>query len=125
MSGDPYPKSVQLARGERRYHRKVAGPKRWQQIIDAKIAGRPCRVCPSRTLVDPAHLIGRGQGGPDSEWNVIPLCRIHHAAFDAHNYETCRAVCASLTDQEYAGLVEFAGEGVFESRFKIRYERVA
>ena len=48
MTGDvtPFPKSVQLARGERRYKRKVASPKQWQAISEAKRG--PCRVCSDR-----------------------------------------------------------------------------
>lgn len=122
MSGDPYPKTRQLARGERRYTRKVAGPKRWQQIAAAK-QGR-CRVTGAPPPNQLAHIIGRAQGGPDSEWNIIPLSQTAHVLFDAREPETCRIVCQSLTDQEYAGLVAFGGEQVFERRFGIRYERV-
>lgn len=28
--------------------------------------------------IDPAHVISRGAGGPDEEFNVMPLCRKHH-----------------------------------------------
>ena len=38
----PYTKSQQLARGAKRYRRKVASPKQWQAIIAAKVG--PCRV---------------------------------------------------------------------------------
>lgn len=123
LSGRPYSKDQQLSRGEKRYHRKVAGPKRWQQIVDSKQG--PCRVCGAPPPNDPAHIIGRGQGGPDSEWNVLPLCREHHSQFDAREPKVCRAVCETLNDREYAGLIAFAGENVFERRFGIRYERAA
>lgn len=121
MAGDPYPKTKQLARAERRYHRKVAGPKRWAQIAAAKQG--PCRVCSTAPPNELAHLIGRAQGGHDSEWNIVPLCRLHHSLFDMRDAAVCRTICESLTDQEYAGLVEFAGEHVFERRFGIRFER--
>ena len=39
----PDPKARTLARGPRRYRRKVASPKQWQAIQSAKLA--PCRVC--------------------------------------------------------------------------------
>ena len=39
----PYPKAQQLARGERRYRRKVASAKQWQRIAAEKQG--PCRVC--------------------------------------------------------------------------------
>lgn len=29
--------------------------------------------------VDPAHVITRAAGGPDEDWNLIPLCRKHHS----------------------------------------------
>lgn len=119
----PYSKSTQLARGERRFHRKVASPKRWAVIADEKQG--PCRVCGAAAPNELAHLIGRAQGGPDRSWNIAPLCRLHHALFDQRDATVCRTVCESLTDEEYAGLVEHAGENVFEARFGIKYERAA
>lgn len=123
VSGKPYPKAVQLARSERRYVRKVASPKRWQQIADAKQG--PCRATGAPPPNDLAHIIPRSEGGPDSEWNIVPLAREPHRLFDARDPETCRKVLASLTDHEYAGLIKFGGEGVFERRFRIRFEDVA
>lgn len=29
--------------------------------------------------VDPAHIRSRGSGGPDEEFNLVPLCRRHHS----------------------------------------------
>ena len=29
-------------------------------------------------MVDPAHIVSRGAGGPDLEFNIIPLCRREH-----------------------------------------------
>lgn len=37
-----------------------------------------CVAC-GRTGCDPHHLISVKSGGPDSEFNVIPLCRMHHS----------------------------------------------
>ncbi len=37
----------------------------------------PCAVC-GRPGCDPAHIKSVGAGGPDAEFNVIPLCRRHH-----------------------------------------------
>src|SRR5581483_8428162 len=90
MAGEPYPKETQLSRGERRYTRKVASPKRWQQIIDAK--GDECRICTfirdhpenaaemGLTLdqdkglsVSYHHLVPRGIGGSDTEANIVPI----------------------------------------------------
>lgn len=123
MAGAPYPKSLQTARAERRYVRKVASPKRWQALADAKQG--PCRVTGAQPPNDLAHLIPRSEGGPDAEWNLVPLAREPHRLFDARDPETCCIVCAALTDDEYAGLVAFGGEAVFERRFGIRFEEVA
>ena len=38
---------------------------------------RHCVVC-NRRGCDPCHIKSKGAGGPDEEWNIIPLCRIHH-----------------------------------------------
>jgi hypothetical protein len=42
------------------------------------VKSHPCTACGSRREVDPAHVRGRGAGGGDEEWNVMPLCRLHH-----------------------------------------------
>ncbi len=38
----------------------------------------PCLVCKSIPS-DPAHVKARGSGGSDDPFNIIPLCRTHHA----------------------------------------------
>lgn len=38
---------------------------------------KPCAVC-GRGPSDPAHIKTRGSGGPDADFNVMPLCRLHH-----------------------------------------------
>jgi len=40
--------------------------------------GMRCLACRFRGC-DPHHLISRGAGGPDEVWNILPVCRIHHA----------------------------------------------
>ena len=82
---EPFPKSRQLARGERRYRRKVASPKQWQAIIAAKQG--PCRVCVQPIgngydlePVELHHLVSRAQGGDDLEDNIVPLHRFCHDA---------------------------------------------
>ena len=47
-----------------------------------RVHGAPCIVCGARTRVDPAHLVPRGVGGCDDALCVVPLCRIHHRAYD-------------------------------------------
>ena len=39
---------------------------------------RSCLVC-SAQKVDLDHIKTRGAGGSDDEWNLQPLCRLHHA----------------------------------------------
>jgi hypothetical protein len=70
-----------------------------------------------------AHLLGRGQQAPDSEWNVVPLCMTCHPLFDGYHKPTLLLVAQSLTDQECAGLIEWGGEGVIERRFGVVYAR--
>ena len=47
-----------------------------------EIKKKPCLVClcppgPFK-LVDPSHLRSKGAGGPDTDWNVVPMCRECH-----------------------------------------------
>ena len=48
----------------------------------AAVAGRPCIVCGAESRVDPAHLISRSLGGCGEPACCIPLCRVHHRAYD-------------------------------------------
>lgn len=127
LDGDAQPdsKERQLSRGERRYTRKVASPKRWQQIIDAKRG--PCKVCGATSGVSYHHLIPRSQGGSDSESNVVPLCGSGttgcHGRIEARDPEAGMALALSLTDAEYAYMVEHGGEDVLERRLGIVYTR--
>lgn len=90
---EPYPKSTQLARGERRYRRVVASPKQWQAIIAAKRG--PCRVCKQGGVMQMHHLVSRGAGlGDDVADNLVPLC------FDCHALVTDRKPGALLTLEE-------------------------
>jgi hypothetical protein len=43
-----------------------------------KIKSLPCLVCGSKE-VDVCHVKSRGSGGGDDVWNLMPLCRTHHA----------------------------------------------
>lgn len=42
-----------------------------------KTVGR-CTACNNKGDLDLHHLISRGAGGPDSEENLMPLCRLCH-----------------------------------------------
>ena len=109
MSGDPYSKERQLARGERRYRRKVASAKDWQRIIAAKQG--PCRVCvrPLANGGTPAHaphrvqfhhLVARIHGGDDLEENIVPVCLECHDFVTRGEPHALHALEASLTDSE-------------------------
>jgi 5-methylcytosine-specific restriction endonuclease McrA len=119
---EPYPKSRQLARGERRYHRKVASKAQWQRIIQAKQA--PCRVCR-----DPAsngsvhasiqfhHLVPRSAGGDDVADNIVPLCSDCHGLVTLRNPLLLDVLARNLTDAEYAYVIGKMGEGALERLF--------
>lgn len=48
-----------------------------------KVVGRWCIVCLRTTGVTPAHLVPRSLGGCDHPDCVVPLCWLHHRAYDA------------------------------------------
>jgi 5-methylcytosine-specific restriction endonuclease McrA len=119
----PYPKSSQLARGERRYRRKVASPKQWQAIEAAKRG--PCRVCKDapRMLIELHHVVPRDRHGDDVADNIVPLCPDCHHGVELREPAHCRLMLTRLTDAEYAYAVGKGGEGVFERVYGIEYGR--
>jgi len=128
MAGEPYPKSRQLARGERRYRRKVASPKQWQAIIEEKTG--PCRVCGSVAengrvfgLIEHHHIVARAHGGDDVPENIVPLCPDCHGEITRRNLLTVSSLLASLSDAEYSYAVTKMGEGYFERAYGLRFER--
>ena len=107
---EPFPKSRQLARGERRYRRKVASPKQWQAIIAAKQG--PCRACVNVQgngrdlgIVEFHHLVPRDLGGDDVADNIVPLHSYCHGLVTDRAAPFLRAVADSLTDAERAYIV--------------------
>lgn len=48
-----------------------------QALLD-RVREQPCAACGAPGPSDPSHLISRGAGGPDAEWNVAPHCRRCH-----------------------------------------------
>lgn len=48
----------------------------------AAVAGRPCIACGATQGIDPAHLIPRSLGGCGDPLCVVPVCRVHHRAYD-------------------------------------------
>jgi hypothetical protein len=48
-----------------------------------KIVGAACIVCQQTKGITPAHLAPRSLGGCDHPDCVVPLCWLHHRAYDA------------------------------------------
>lgn len=125
---EPYPKAKQLARGERRYRRKVASPKQWQAIIAAKQG--PCRVCSTPTSngfdigkVEFHHVVARVHGGEDKADNIVPIHRFCHGMVTARSPGHCKQLLGSLSDAEYAYMIERGGEDYPERAYGVTYTR--
>jgi 5-methylcytosine-specific restriction endonuclease McrA len=128
LSGEPFPKSRQLARGQKRRHRFMANEKQWQVL--ARTKGGPCRVCLTSasngrvySKIQLHHVVARSQGGDDYAANLVPVCPDCHRLLHNREPDTCRRLVESLTDAEYAYAVEKAGEAVWERVYGITYER--
>jgi len=117
VSGEPFPKASQLARGERRYRRKIASPKQWQAIIAAK--GKRCRLCASPAWIQYHHLVPRDRYGDDVEDNIVPLCLVDHELVTRAHRLALYRLGESLTDAEYAYVVAKLGEGGMERLFGV------
>jgi len=124
----PFPKSAQLARGARRYRRKIASPKQWQAIIAAKTG--PCRCClvpggngRSRSDITFHHLVSREDHGDDVPDNIVPLCTFHHGEITARHGGYEYRLLSTLTDAEYSYMIERGGEDYPERAYGIRYAR--
>jgi len=125
---DPYPKEKQLARGERRYRRKVASPKQWQSIIAAKRG--LCRVCRGgeqsvRGPIEFHHVVARAHGGDDVADNIVPIHAGCHGRITRRDYGAAEVLLRFLSDAEYAYMIERGGEDYPERAYGIRYERGA
>lgn len=128
MSGEPFPKAQQLARGARRYRRFTASAKQWQVLAQTK--NGPCRVCLTSasnghvySKIQLHHVVSRAQGGDDYAANLVPVCPNCHRLLHNREPEACRALCASLTDSEYAYALQKCGESFFERAYGIEYGR--
>jgi 5-methylcytosine-specific restriction endonuclease McrA len=130
LDGDakPRPKSAQLARGQRRYRRKVASPKQWQAIIAEKQG--PCRVCVTLSgnghdtgLVQMHHIVSREDFGDDVADNIVPLHAPCHDRVTRRKSLAALALLTSLSEAEYAYAVTKAGEDYFERAYGVTYSR--
>ena len=52
-----------------------------------KIVGRWCVVCQQTRGITPAHLTPRSLGGCDDPLCMVPLCWLHHRAYDTGRLE--------------------------------------
>lgn len=63
----------------------------FQRIEDRKLLDtyhdRACLACGARPS-DPCHIRSRGAGGPDTPWNLVPLCRRHHTEQHTIGWDT-------------------------------------
>ena len=120
---EPFPKSAQLARGPKRYRRKVASAKQWEALSAAKMG--PCRVCSARTptVMQLHHLVTRNDFGDDIADNLVPVCWDCHEALHKRAAAICRLLLSRLSDAEYAYMVQRGGEDYAEREYGIRYER--
>ncbi len=125
MSGEPHPKSSQLARGPQRTSCRRATKQEWAAIAKAKQG--PCRVCvrPGSNgsywrKIELHHLVPRSWGGDDTEDNIVPLCLYCHARVTAYEPDgVLAALAASLTDAEYVYCSGKLGEGAMERLFGV------
>lgn len=124
LNGDahPFPKVVQLARGTGRYRRRVASPKQWAAIREAKLDR--CRVCGNLGGLHLHHLVPRDWHGDDLADNLVPLCSYCHPQVTMLREHAVHALLTSLSDAEYAYAVGKAGEAAFERIYGLRYARV-
>ena len=118
----PFPKSAQLARGERRYRRKVASAKRWQALWAEK--GGPCRICQARgPVLQLHHLVTREDHGDDVADNLVPVCHDCHHGIHLREPAHGRLLLTRLSDAEYSYMVQRGGEDYPERAYGIEYQR--
>jgi hypothetical protein len=53
----------------------------------------------------------------------VPLCAEDHRRVTAYDRAACAALRRSLSDDEYAYAVEFLGEGRFEAKYPVNWEK--
>lgn len=105
MSGEPFPKSRQLERGERREYRFRANRAQWKILRETKVG--PCRVCHDPAANGHVHgriklhrLIPRDFGGDDFAANLVPLCPNCYELVEHRDPPTVLLMLASLTGRE-------------------------
>ena len=69
---------------------------------------RACVICGFSRAVDGAHIVAAMDGGPRTEWNIVPLCPNHHRLYDR----------AGLLPEEEDLLAPFVGKAEARCRQK-------
>jgi 5-methylcytosine-specific restriction endonuclease McrA len=121
----PHPKPARLPR--KPYRRQVASRKQWARIVAEKTG--PCRVCGSvengrvESKIQLHHVVSRSHGGADTADNIIPLCLRCHDAITRREPLPSYGLLLTLTDAEYAYMIERGGELYAERAYGLRYAR--
>lgn len=94
----------------------------WKQLHARK--GGVCRLaglggCDLEARYELHHLASRARGGPNEAWNLCALCPAHHGLVTREDPAALRALAERLTDEEYAGLIEWGGETVLTRLFGV------
>ena len=66
---------------------RARGPMQASDAQRAKIVGEACVVCLQTKGLTPAHLAPRSLGGCDHAECVVPMCWLHHRAYDTGRLE--------------------------------------
>jgi hypothetical protein len=83
---EPFEPIVQRTRKYSQTRRRENAPKFRFEVL--KRYGAVCAVCDIRIpeLIEAAHLVPWERGGVDDPRNGLPLCALHHRAFDARMF---------------------------------------
>jgi hypothetical protein len=101
----------------------LAKPKRkTSPSLLKRIRAQPCAIEGCRGKSDAAHIRSKGAGGPDEEWNVIPLCREHHQVQHAHGWQAMWGLYPSV--RHALTQLGWIGEyGVFDGKITFKLKR--
>lgn len=134
MAGTPDFKADQLARAhgtKKKYHRQIAGRKRWEQIRSSKMG--PCVVCLWRGETQPLpsslhHAVPKDRNGADTEANCVPVCGDgttgHHGDIEAGRASVCQDFAAAIQEYDgeaYSYCIDKLGEDGFLRLYKVRF----
>ena len=121
----PDPKPARLPR--KPYRRQVASRKQWARIAAEKTG--PCRVCGSvgngrvESKIKLHHVVSRAHFGGDTADNIVPLCLSCHDRVTRREPLPSYGLLLTLTDAEYAYMIEHGGELYAERAYGLRYAR--